>query len=199
MAESYTNLYILEFVMCTVKRAAIVSVLIVLSACSVYQTDDEGSTYYAVPVGSRIVLNQEVTIAGDQVATYAQNGELMSYGAVNKYYPNCKFEIYTMSEQPRTVAADTFEIIRVVDEIESSSVQESTQLAVRDTALVYGMLDRSYIFNYATMMYLRSEKQKDVYRMTCQLWDDLNQGRHLTIAQMRKAMGEVFTLVIDKD
>jgi len=199
MAESYTNLYNREYLQSRVKQAVLVSVFLALSACSVYDTDDEGSIYYAVPVGSLIVLNQELTIAGEQVATYAQNGELLSYSAVNKYYPNCKFEIYTMSEQPRTVQADTFEIIRVVDEIESSSIQKSTQLAVRDNALAFGMLDRSYIFNYATMMYLRSEQQTDVYRMTCQLWDDLNQGRHLTISQMRTAMGEVFTLEIKKD
>lgn len=174
-----------------------VLVLVVSSACnSVYETKDENSYYYAVPVGSSIVLNQEVTISGDQVATYVQNGELMSYDAVNKYYPNCKFEIYTMSEQPRTVEPDAFEIIKVVDEIESSSIKKSIQLAVRGNAYAFGMLDRSHVFNYATMMYLKSEKQKDVYRMTCQHWEDMRDDRYLTVAQMRQAMGDVFTLEI---
>jgi len=181
----------------SLKRTSTILVLVVLSACSsVYETKDENSYYYAVPVGSSIVLNQEVTISGDQVATYVQNGELMSYDAVNKYYPNCKFEIYTMSEQPRTVERDNFEIIKVVDEIESSSILKNTQLAVRGNAYVFGMLDRSYVFNYATMMYLKSEKQKDVYRMTCQHWEDVRDDRYLTVVQMRKAMGDVFTLEI---
>jgi hypothetical protein len=128
-----------------------------------------------------------------------QNGELMSYDAVDKYKPNCKFEIYTMSEQSRTVEPDTFEIIKVVDEVESSSIQMRTQLAMRGNAYAFGMLDRSYVFNYATMMYLRSEKQKDVYRMTCQHWEDVKDDRYLTVTQMRAAMGEIFTLVIKKD
>ena len=162
-------------------------------------TKDEGSFYFNVPVGSTMALNQAVTISGDQVATYVQNGELMSYDAVNKYNPNCKFEIYTMSEHSRTVAPDTFEIIKVVDEIESSSIQKSTQLAVLGNTYALGMLDRSYVFNYATMMYLNSEKQNDVYRMTCQHWEDVKDDRYLSVTQMREAMGEIFTLVIKKD
>ena len=181
------------------KRVAFVSVLMVLSACSVNDSKDESSVFFVVPTGSTIVLNREVTISGDQVAVYAQDGRLMSYHEVNKYNPNCKFEIYTMSEQPRTVKPDTFEIIKVVDDIESSSLQKSTRLAVQGDTLVLGWLDRSYMFNYATMMYLRSAKQKDVYRMTCQHWEDLRDDRYLTVAQMREAMGEIFTLVIKKD
>ncbi len=127
---------------------------------------------------------------------YVQNGELMQYDEVDFYLPNCKFQIYTMSEQPRTVQADTFEIIKVEDDIESSSLPKSTDLAVLDKALAYGMLDRSYMFNYATLMYLNSAKQKDVYRMTCQHWEDVMDDRHLTIRQMREAMGEIFTLKI---
>ena len=180
-------------------RTAFISLLVMLVSCSVNDARDESSVFYAVPVGSVLRLNQDVTISGDQVATYVQNGELMSYDAVDKYYPNCKFEIYTLSERPRTVNQDVFKIVKVQDEIESSSIQENTQLAARGGAYMFGMLDRSYVFNYATMMYLKSEKQKDVYRMTCQHWEDVKDDRYLTIAQMREAMGEVFTLVINKD
>ena len=97
------------------------------------------------------------------------------------------------------MAADDFKIVKVQDEIESSSIQEKTQLAARGGAFMFGMLDRSNVFNYATMMHLSSERQKDVYRMTCQHWEDIRDDRHLTITQMRKAMGEVFTLMINGD
>jgi hypothetical protein len=173
-----------------------VFMLLALSACSVNETKDEDSYFYSVPVGSSIVLNQELTISGEQVAIFVQNGELMSYDAVNKYQPNCKFEIYTMSEQPRVVVVDTFEITKVVDEVESSSLHTRTQLAMRGNTYAFGMLDRSYVFNYATMMYLESDQQKDVYRMTCQHWEDMRDDRYLTVAQMRQAMGDVFTLKI---
>jgi len=179
-------------------RVTLISLLVMLFACSVNDSKDESSVFFAVPVGSVLKLNTEVIISGDQVASYVQNGKLMSYDVVDKYYPNCKFEIYTMSEQSRKIEQDTFEIIKVVDEVESSSIQKNTQLAVLGNAYAFGMLDRSHVFNYATMMYLKSEKQKDVYRMTCQHWEDLRDDRYLTIEQMREAMGEVFTLVINK-
>ncbi|NOQ88110.1 MAG: hypothetical protein GQ550_04230 [Gammaproteobacteria bacterium] len=177
----------------------IVLAIVVLAGCSINDAKDEGSVFYAVPVGSTLVLNQQVNIRGDQVAVYVQNGELMQYDAVNFYLPNCKFEIYTMSEQPRTVDQDSFEIVKVEDDIESSALQKRTYLAAMDSAMRPGVLDKSYVFNYATMMYLRSEQQKDVYRMTCQHWEDVMDDRHLSITQMRQAMGDVFTLIIKKD
>ena len=182
--------------MFNLKYAYSVLAITVLAGCSSYDVRDEDSVFYAVPVGSTLVLNQQVNIRGDQVAVYVQNGELMQYDEVNFYLPNCKFEIYTMSEQPRTVQADTFKIIKVEDDIESSSLPKSTRLAALDNALTYGLLGRSYVFNYATLMYLNSEKQKDVYRMTCQHWEDMMDDRHLSIRQMRQAMGDVFTLEI---
>lgn len=175
--------------------------LMLITACSIDDVKDEASIFYAVPVGSVLMLNQEVTIAGGQVAVYVQYGELMSYKDVNKYQPNCKFEIYTMSEKSRNVQTDSFEIIKVVDEIESSSLKNDVKLAVFDFSvgknhLAMGMLDHSLVFNYTTMMYLSSDKQKDVYRMTCQHWEAIMDDRYLSIAQMREAMGEVFTLKI---
>ena len=176
-----------------------VLVIVFLAGCTVNDTKDEDSVFYAVPVGSVLVLNQQVDIRGDQVAVYLQNGELMQYREVNFYMPNCKFEIYTMSEQARTVSQDRFEIVKVVDDIESSALQKSTRLAALDDAVTYGLLDKSYVFNYATLMYLQSEQQKDVYRMTCQHWEDVMDDRHLSVTQMRQAMGDVFKLEIKDD
>ena len=196
MVERYTNLNRQVCMKDSMIVTAVFSLLIMLTACSLNETSDENSYYYSVSVGSTIVLHQPVLISAEQVASYVQNGKLMSYDEVDKYRPNCKFEIYTMSEQSRTVEPDSFEIIRVVDEIESSSISKPAQLALHGDALMLSLLDRGNVFNYATMMYLKSDNQPDVYRMTCQHWEDIRDDRHLTIAQMRQAMGEVFTLEI---
>lgn len=184
--------------MLDLKHVYSVLAIAVLAGCSSNSVKDEDSVFYAVPVGSLLVLNQDVTIAGDQVAVYVQNGKLMLYADVNKYYPNCKFEVYKISEQPRTVQMDIFEIIKVEDDIESSSLRKSRHLAALDNAMLLGSIDRSFVFNYATLMYLNSEEQKDVYRLTCQHWEDIMRDRHLSITQMRKAMGDIFTLEIKK-
>lgn len=191
--------------MLKLKLLCFLSVMMILSACDSNNIKDEDSTFYAVPAGSLLVLNQQITIAGNQVAVYVQNGELLSYKEVDKYQPNCKFEVYKISDQPRTVQAGTFEIIRVVDDIESSLLQTPTQLAFFSNVAgqkhsAGWILDHGYMFNYATFMYLSSAKQKDVYRMTCQHWESVTDDRHLSISQMRSAMGEVFTLKIsDKE
>jgi len=171
-----------------------------LVSCAVDDIKDEDSAFYSVPVGSSLELKQDVTIPGNQVSVYVQDGKLMPYREVNKYQPNCKFEVYKISEQPRTVHADTFEIIKVEDDIESSSLKSNTQIAALGGVTGAGHfalgLDRSEVFNYATLMYLNSEKQKDVYRMTCQHWESVMDDRHLSVTQMRQAMGDVFTLKI---
>ena len=140
-----------------------------------------------------MTLNRDVTIKRNEVAVYVQEGELLDYNGVDWYQPNCKFEIYTISDQPRQVAADSFRITRVVDEIESSSVVSTTRYAALNMA---SLLDHSQVFNYATMMYLKSDAQPDVYRMTCQHWEDIVDDRYLSIEQMRQAMGEVFSLEV---
>ena len=169
---------------------------VLLSACSAVDTKDQNSWYFSVPVGSTLVLNQVLTIDRDQVASYVQDGKVLPEKAVDKYRPNCKFEIYTMSEQSRPVQPDNFEVIKVVDNIETSTLAAPVQVASRGIMLGYGALDKSYIYNYATMMYLSSALQEDVYRMTCQHWEDIMEDRYLTTAQMRQAMGDVFTLQI---
>jgi len=186
MRQCYTNIILCS---CLV-------LMLSISGCNTNDTKDEASRFYAVPEGSTLLLNQSLTIDGDQVAIYVQDGKVMAEREVDKFRPNCKFEIYTMSELQRTVDADSFEIIKVVDEIETSSLKSRPQLAALHGFSVTGMLDRNSMFNYATMMYLRSERQKDVYRMTCQHWEDVMDNRHLSILQMRQAMGDVFTLQI---
>ncbi|NOQ90092.1 MAG: hypothetical protein GQ549_04010 [Gammaproteobacteria bacterium] len=188
MRKNYTNIILL----CGA------ALLLSLTGCISNDTKDESSPFYSVPVHSILKLNQSLIINGGQVATYVQNGKVMPERDVDKYSPNCKFEIYTMSEQPRTVDADSFLLTKVVDNIESSSLKESPQLAALDGALVIGLWDRSYMYNYATMMYLHSDRQKDVYRMTCQHWEDVMDDMYLSVTQMRQAMGKVFTLEIKK-
>ena len=146
-----------------------------LTACVSNTVKDESSPFYSVPAGSTLTLNRDITVPGGKVAVYVQDGKLLGYNDVDWYRPNCKFELYTMSEQPRQVSADSFRITKVVDEIESSSLQGRVQYA--NMMLGFG-IDQSRVFNYATMMHLHSELQPDVFRMTCQHWEDIADDRY---------------------
>jgi hypothetical protein len=178
-----------------------VSALLLLAGCPQTYPDPESNPFNSVPVGSSIQLNQSVEIPGEKVAVFLQDGVIKTEREVDFYKPNCKFEVYKMSEQPRVVDMDTFSITRIVDEIESSSIGEKTTVAAMDSQLAFtaGLYDRSLMFNYATKMYLHSDTQPDVYRMTCQHWESLGDNRYVSIAQMRQAMGQVFTLLLKSE
>ena len=100
--------------------------------------------------------------------------------------------IYSISEQARLVQPDRFRITRVIDDTEFTEFP-ATLYASR------GLMasDVPISITYATMMYLQSSVQAEVYRMTCKHWDSTASGRYLTIREMRQAMGDMFSLKIE--
>ncbi len=198
----------------SIRTVGLVMLAAGLSACEMAQVKDESSPFYSVPAGSILHLNQEVTIPPDQVAVYVQEGELRNKRLLDFYRPNCKFEVYKISEQARIVRADEFHITRVVDEIETAMLREPVELAVNDgdylpdglvagqgtvyplQVLAFAGLDQSEVYSYSTVMYLSSDSQPDVFRLSCQHWESILDDRFLSIEQMRAALGKVFTLII---
>src|SRR4051794_28489494 len=75
---------------------------------------NENSPYYVVPAGSRLTLNQSVTIPPDSASVYIQNGQTMGNTQVLHYYPFCKFEVYHRGGEAQTVAPDSIVITRVI-------------------------------------------------------------------------------------
>ena len=153
---------------------------------------DESSHFYSVKPESRLVLNRALTIPPNQVSVYVQNGKVKSQPEVDFYYPNCKFELYSISEQQRRVEPDTFRVSRVVDERNEVLLGNLTYAVMGDAGLSMG--DAPQVYNYTTVMYLESVMQPDVFRITCQYWEDVLVDKYLSIEQMRQAMGGVFTL-----
>lgn len=168
-----------------------------LTACAARPPlNPEESAFYSVKAGSKLVLHRALTIPSGQVAVYLQNGEVMPARDVNQYYPNCKFEVYTISESPRTVEPDTFVIYRIVDEMQEVSAGRPMYAANGGFAMLV-MSDGPIWYNFTTQMYLQSGRQPDVYRMTCRHLEELWKSRYLSIRQMRDAMGKVLTLESD--
>lgn len=174
-------------------RALLVLVLAVLSGCQIVPERSENSPYYPVPVGSKLVLNEPLTFPAGDVSLYVQ-GKPLSYFGANKYYAYCKFELWTRLDKARTIQPDTFTITRVSRESRYTRRQTpSTMTAAYRTV----SRDDSGGVGYETtswVMYLHSDKQPDVYRITCEHWQEPIEARPLSIAEMRTAFGDVFTL-----
>lgn len=160
--------------------------------CDYRPVKDESSEFYVIPVGSALVLNVEVVIPPDQVSVLIQNGMVQHHANVDFYKPNCKFELYSISENARLVKPDYFLIKKVVDENEYSGLRESYYAS--RTMLV---TDEPETITYATVMYLHSDIQPDVYRMTCKHWESVVDDRFLSVSAMRKAMGDIVSLRIN--
>jgi len=176
------------------KHALLITCFLLAVACSRMAFDENTSPLYG-PVGSSLELHQVIDIAPDRLAIYMQGGAIMDYSAIDKYYPHCKFELYNLSEHARKVHPDIFRIEQIKNETDLSSARPTMY------AGPLHMSDDSEagpsVITFTTSMFLRSETQPEVYRMSCMHWDLPSESRYLSIAEIRKAMGTIFTLRIN--
>lgn len=177
------------------KPGLLISMLVVsglLTSCNNAPViDDTSSRLNTIPVGSTFTLNKVITISPDMTSIYLQSGKTGQESEMNIYYPNCKFELFTISESERTVKPDTFTVTRVVNEFEESSLdgmQYAGPTVVADSGPQF--------YNFMTVMYLSSGKQPDVHRMTCKIWDYIYKESYPSIDQIREAVGDYFSLTI---
>jgi hypothetical protein len=174
------------------------SLLVALLGCAGRYVGDENSPFYAPPAGTTVTLNQTITIPGERTAVYLQGGEVRTFNDVGKYYPHCKFELRTRAPSAREVQPETFMVERVNRETAVSwSAIAGPQVAAAGIGIVFGAGsegDGGSPETYATHLYLRSSRQPDVYRLTCQQWGYPPQGEHVSINDMRRALGPIFTL-----
>jgi len=178
--------------------------ILLSTGCQKNMVVDETSPYSSVPTGSTLILNKPINIQPEQVAAFVQHGDIVQAGRFDIYRPNCKFELFKISTQSRTVQPGKFAITQVVDEMETVQRSKPVFLAMNSHSqsepVSWGMMlgaSENEMYNYATAMYLSSETQPDVYRMTCKHWESIIDDNYLSIKQMREAMGEWFTLRIN--
>jgi hypothetical protein len=181
-------------------RSLILSTLtVVLTACqSAYLADgrpNENSTLLEVPVGSRVVLKQELIVPAYQQDVFLQKGKAYDFSTVNKWLPYCAFSLYAQAKKPKVMAPDTFVVRKV-------SRQLLFQLAGRPVQ-VAGITDGSDGFQSwrvnAAVMELGSERQPDVVKLTCAAWGLPPDATYVTLAAIRGALGGVVSLHLAGD
>jgi len=118
---------------------------------------------------------------------------------LNRYYPHCKFETWQMQDSEKTVEPDTFVIHKVVrwDDYAMQPIQMASSRVSAGIGVHLNGSDPSPI-NTAMEMFLHSERQPDVYRLICSQWEDATEANHVTINQIRHALGDTFSLQLPK-
>ena len=180
-------------------RQWVLILFVLLAACQTPpEQGEQAPAYLAITPGSELILNQPLSIMPNSVSVYLQYGKLMGYRELDRYYANCKFELYSMSESMREVKPDRFLVARVTTEEEIVS-REMPRLAGKGIGIGihFGNGDGGpTAVIYTVVIYLQSAEQPDVFRLSCQHWDDPAWGDQLTLEDVRKALGNVFTLKI---
>lgn len=180
------------------KPIVILIFALLLAGCqtSAYK-GNENSPYYLVRAGSTLILTRGLTIPAEQVAVFLQGGEVMASDRVNQYYPHCKFELHRRLDKPQTVQTDRFEITKVVQDIGHSVALDGPRLA----GVSFGIgihigvnSDGASLQTYVTQLMLRSARQPDVFRISCGQAAYPAEGKHVSINEIRKTLGGVFTL-----
>ena len=184
-------------------KVACAALAAVLSSCQTYH-GDESSPYYVVPAGSRLILQQELTIPPNELSVFIQNGRAVRKNEVQHYYPFCRLQLYRTSESARTVRPDEITITDAAQHRRQSGALTDAGGLLVARLVVAQDDDRGnggQLQSHLTVMELRSEKQPGIFRLTCAQWSykgDIG-DRHLTITEIRQTLEPLFRLRLPSD
>jgi len=172
-----------------IRLILILSISLLLISCSQSRLKDENLYTYSIPVGSTLTLNQPVTIASNLGRTYFQSGKVVPEHDLNIYYPHCSLTVNTIFEYERTISPTQFNIYKVMDNEEYAQgyiLYASSSMTVSS--------DGPIITGLASYYYLKSAIEPDVRTLECIQWDSPYENNYLSINEVRKTLGNIFTL-----
>lgn len=178
------------------KRSMLVVVFLVLGACqSAPTTFDESSTHYPPPPGSRFTLKQALTIQANSAHVDLQGGQAVGLSQLNQYHPYCRLDVQDVRDTPQSVQPDEFLVKRVYRQTTDVVAQRSGLVRVRRVSDDGGPT----FMIYRTVFELKSARQPQVRQLTCEHWDRPALGDHLSLRQIRTALGEFFSVTLPGD
>lgn len=165
-----------------------------LSGCSALLSENTASDI--VPDGSHLIVKQLVVIPANKGRVYIQDGTVISENQRDQYKPYCWLQSWKVLAVPQEIEPDTFtikssrryeELVRKTPPLQlafNNAHQKMIQLSLASITAI----------EQQTVLYLYSEKQPDIRELTCSYWDDPDNDRHLTLAEIKHALGEIIQL-----
>ncbi|MEW8037403.1 MAG: hypothetical protein AB2817_15170 [Candidatus Thiodiazotropha sp.] len=172
-----------------------IMLMLLLSACSqsYMVSDNLAYPYNLPPIGSKLVLVERVAIEPGTTRTFLQRGRQMSLGDFDRYRANCNFEVGRLSDEVQQIEPDTF-VIKRVQRLTTEVVRNPDH---RPRFIAAEFDPSSPIVTHGYHLWLSSEKQPDVMRVTCRgAFDDLSRAEPPSIDEIREALGEIVELVL---
>jgi len=177
-------------------RIAILLLILGLAGCST-QVTNPASPYFLIPAGSKIILKRELTIPPNAGRVYIQYGKVVSSKEKDDYHAHCWFESWDVLDHSQIIKPDTFAITKS---------QHLEDVVSRQSPLLYAALNVGagsegggpMALVYTTHMTIHSDTQPAIRQFACSHWEDPLDAKHLTVAQMQKALGNIAEIQLNK-
>jgi hypothetical protein len=188
------------------KRWIVLSVIVLLAGCPSAYIDgvpNERSPYFQLPVGSELILEKEVAVPAGDDQLYFQNGRTMDWRRVDIYRPHCALKVDSKMDADRSIHPDRFTLTQSSTErffrrVHSPGPHPGVRMAGFDPAITPAAdFDRDGRMDYevtAVVMELRSARQPQVREMICADWGLPQDRLHITVQNIRRALGDFFTI-----
>ncbi len=174
-------------------KLTLLAVTLTLLAGCAARALNENSPWYVMPAGSALILHGDLPVAEGTARAYVQFGRAATPGEIDEFYPYCYFlqrAVARAGGSPLTIARDEFVTGQVTRRFAGIGAMH------RFAALGFNTGDRGGNSNrtFNTEVRLHSEAQPQVYKLICAFWGDPALERHLSVAQIRAALGDIATL-----
>jgi hypothetical protein len=179
------------------RRSLLFMLALLLTGCSqrYLVNDDPTYAYNLPPVGSRIVLKKPLRVPGGETRIFLQGGEAMKKSEFDRYKASCSFELRKLADTARNIEPDSFLV---------TEVQRLTQEVVQRKPAFSGFLKVAMqdsggkpMVTQGYHLWLGSEKQPDVMRMTCRgAFDDLSRADPPSLEEVKQSLGDYAELIM---
>lgn len=176
-----------------------IGLIVLLAGCAAPGPPDEGVARAIQPTGWVMQLNRALTIDAGGATVRLQYGRIVPRNSVQEHDPFCVVELNTVGSAPQILRPGRFEVWRVTRSI--NPVTAARPSSFLRTSIGMGEDDSSFLY-FITAFRLRDPAQPDLRGMTC-AWNQMAPGnrmlmRHLTLDEIRSALGDWMTLVPPK-
>ena len=157
------------------------------------------SPYYHIPAGSKLVLKQELTIPPNAGRIYIQYGKVVTPKEKDNYHAHCWFLSWEVLDSAQVIKPDTFIITNTQQLEDVVTRQVSHQFAMNGLGIgMYGG-GSPLALEYSTEFRIHSDLQPAIRRFVCSHWENPDDAKHLTVAQMQKVLGQIAEIQLNTD
>ena len=167
---------------------------LVVYSCTQNIEKDHDSSLYSVTVGSSLQLNQPVIIQAGLARTFFQNGQITKKKDIDIYKPHCSITVNDITLSQQTIHPTTFLIYKITDDEEYA-----TRKILYASINIGAISDGPTIMANSTYYYLQSTDAPHVRTLECLQWNDPYNVEYLSINEIKRSLGGIFTLVLKKE